>query len=497
MQTKNNILGLFVMLIFSIFSNVCTSQTPSFRHVYGGQGDDFGQSIKATPDGGYIITGSTGSYGYGQSDVYVLKIDSIGQFEWSKSYGGSNIDWGYDIEIASDSGFVIGGYTNSFGAGGYDFYLIRTNKNGDTLWTKTYGGWNWDLCYSIAVTNDNGIVMVGETYSYGAGEKDIWIVKTDEFGDSLWTKTIGGTLDEIAHSVIENFAGEIVIAGESYTFSDDDSDGLFIKLDSYGNQLQMINYGGLLGQQYMDVIQSLDTSGYVCFGTTENSSSTSKMYLTKFDENGDFVWDKQFGSGTINTGSAIGNRGGGSMMVVSTNDHNVNDLEVIVTSPTGGFWAGDDHLGGNLHDHGTDIILAPDNHLVILGNTNSFGQGYSDVMIYKSTSSVPSDTSDYIGIIDTNKVQHPNSFTSLHELAEKHQVTIFPNPTSAGAINLTSTAEIHHVYLTNVMGQIIPTYIVKNGENWLITPKNEYLTGIYLLQVKTKHQVISKKVVFN
>ena len=106
MKTK-----LYTLLIATIFIGTfnISAQVNTFRHVFGGIGDDFGQDIEQTADGGYVITGATGSFGYGQSDVYLLKIDSLGIYEWSRSYGGSNIDWGYDVEITSDGGYVIAG----------------------------------------------------------------------------------------------------------------------------------------------------------------------------------------------------------------------------------------------------------------------------------------------------------------------------------------------------------------------------------------------------
>src|SRR4030095_3353145 len=110
-----------------------------FQRTYGGSGHDEGRSVKQTWDGGYIIAGTTSSFGAGATDVYLLKVDSLGNFQWQKTFGGNNIDRGYSLDITSDSGFVICGYTNSFGSGGYDAYVIRTDQNGDTLWTKTYG----------------------------------------------------------------------------------------------------------------------------------------------------------------------------------------------------------------------------------------------------------------------------------------------------------------------------------------------------------------------
>ena len=492
MKTK-----FYTLLITTLFIGTIntSAQVNTFRNVFGGVGDDFGQDIEQTADGGYVITGATGSFGYGQSDVYLLKIDSLGIYEWSRSYGGSNIDWGYDVEITSDGGYVIAGYTNSFGAGGYDFYLLKTDSIGDTLWTKTYGGWNWDRCFSMDITSDDGFVLVGETYSYGAGETDVWIVKADAFGDTLWTKTFGGNLEERANSVFETYDGSLIICGNSNTYSDGGADGIILKIDNLGNTEWFSNYGGPENQNYNSVIQYYDTTGYICFGTNNISSTQSKMYMTKFDNFGIFEWDKQYGNGTINTGSAVSNRGSGSMVVAGTNDNSINSIEVLVTSPTGGFWANNANIGGNDADVGNDIILTSDNHFAILGNTKSFGFGYSDILVYKSSSSIESDSSNYTSQLDTNTVKYPIPFTGLSENNLDKNITIYPIPSSNNKINLSSKKSIIDAKLYNILGQLIP--IVLHINNNLATIENLSLVkGIYLLELNLDGQVVYQQVVF-
>ena len=491
MKFKVNILAIILVLISTnIFSQITT-----FRHVFGGTGDDFGQDIEQTSDGGYIITGATGSFGYGQSDVYLLKIDSLGMYEWSRSYGGSNIDWGYDVEITTDGGYVIAGYTNSFGAGGYDFYLIRTDSIGDTLWTKTYGGWNWERCFSMDITSDNGFVMAGETYSYGAGEKDVWIVKTDEFGDTLWTKTFGGSLDDIAKSIKETFNGDLIVCGGSYTFSDGGSDGLLIKLDSFGNTEWFSSYGGIDNQEYNSIIQYYDTNGYVCFGTSFTNASESKMYLTRFDNNGTFEWEKKYGDGTVSSGSSINNRPGNSMIIIGTNANENNNIEALVISSLGSIWTVNAYLGSSEWDVGVDIILAEDNGLAILGNTKSFGNGYTDVLVYKSTSSINSDSSSYIAQLDTNTVQHPIQYTGVNTIENEDEIMLFPNPTTNNQFSVIINETIDNIQLFNMLGQTIPILVSGNESNFTVKP-HAIISGIYFIKVKTNDKIICKKVIF-
>jgi hypothetical protein len=135
-----------------------------------------------TLDGGFIITGITNSVGAGGYDVYLVKTDSLGDTLWSRTYGGTGDDEGMSVKQTLDGGYIIVGWTNSFGAGDYDIYLIRTDSLGDTLWTRTYGGVFNDGGYSVQQTTDGGYIIAGYTNSFGAGGFDVYLIKTDANG---------------------------------------------------------------------------------------------------------------------------------------------------------------------------------------------------------------------------------------------------------------------------------------------------------------------------
>jgi len=134
--------------------------------------------IQQTKDGGYIAVGSTYSMGSGYSDIYILKIDAYGNWMWDRVYSSSYDEIGYSVQQATDNGYVIAGSTDSFGAGGWDVYVIKVDGYGNKIWERTYGGTYDDESNCIQLTNDGGYIITGWTESYGAGMWDVYAIKT-------------------------------------------------------------------------------------------------------------------------------------------------------------------------------------------------------------------------------------------------------------------------------------------------------------------------------
>jgi uncharacterized delta-60 repeat protein len=155
----------------------------SWQRRYGEGYGESAHSIRQTSDGGYIVAGVTDSFGAGNYDFWVLKLDGTGQVTWQRSYGGTGDDSALAIRPTSDGGYVVAGYTASFGAGGYDAWVLKLDSNGDISWEKTYGGPATDSASSIKQTLDGGYVVAGYTASFGAGGYDAWVLKLDSNGE--------------------------------------------------------------------------------------------------------------------------------------------------------------------------------------------------------------------------------------------------------------------------------------------------------------------------
>jgi len=173
MRTTEKIAKLFAAsFIIALLIPISSFGAITFERTYGGASDDFSYSVQQTTDKGYIIAGSTESFGAGSDDVYLIKTDSLGNPLWTKTYGGIYDDYGNSVQQTTDGGYIIAGIVSvPVGGGNWfdDVYLIKTNASGDTLWTKAYGGTDWDYGYSVQQTMEGGYIIAGMTESFGSG----------------------------------------------------------------------------------------------------------------------------------------------------------------------------------------------------------------------------------------------------------------------------------------------------------------------------------------
>ena len=208
---------------------------------FGGIDADYGTSVQQTTDGGYIITGATSSFGNGFLDVYLIKTDGSGTEQWTKTFGGTDDDWAYSVQQTTDGGYIITGNNGSNGSNGYDVYLIKTDGSGIEQWTKTFGGADSDWGRAVQQTTDGGYIIAGYTGSFGNGSYDVYLIKTDGSGTEQWTKTFGGTSYDYGQSVQQTTDGGYIITGMTASFGNGSEDVYLIKTDGSGNVTSTFN----------------------------------------------------------------------------------------------------------------------------------------------------------------------------------------------------------------------------------------------------------------
>lgn len=185
--------------------------------------DEYGYSVQQTSDGGYILVGTT------HDDVWLIKTDAIGNKQWDKTFGGSHYESGYAVQQTYDGGYIILGETTSFGGGGYDIWLVKTDASGSRQWDRTFGGRSDDKGRFVQQTSDGGYIIIGWTKSFGAGGHDVWLIKVDASGNKQWDKTLGGRNDDLGNSVRQASDGGYILVGWTNSFGAGKHDVWLIK----------------------------------------------------------------------------------------------------------------------------------------------------------------------------------------------------------------------------------------------------------------------------
>jgi hypothetical protein len=421
---------LFLLPVFGI------SQTDTIAHLYtfGGLNNDNAEDIEATGDGGYIVVGSTASSSSGNTDIYLLKVDSLCNYQWSLALGGTNNDWGYSVKQTFDKGFIIAASTNSTITGGYDAVLYKRDSLGNYVWTKHYGGQDWDFAYDIVQTYDSGFVFCGETYNNTNGYSDVYVVKTNLLGDTLWTKTIGGALIDKGNAIMETSDSNIVIAGVRNTTTDS-TQAYMIKLTPNGTLLWDSIYGDTLYENANTIIETSNGDYIIAGSTTSYSPAGDKdFYLLRTDKDGGTVWSNYFGNPSIPKDQEVFDLYediNGDLVNVGFTEEaggGMKDAYVFYITP-GGWWG---NLGLTFGSGNNETLhsftIGNNGDFCTAGSSNSYGNGNDDVLLIR---------------LDTVILNPDTTVTNYTDIAPlsivkknvKVGLNIYPNPTK-GHINI-------------------------------------------------------------
>ena len=448
-KAKSFILGNILVVLFIYLS--VTSVHAQWAYTYGGTGYDYAYSINLVQDGGYIIAGRTASFGAGGTDAWLIKLDAGGNVAWQKTYGGGGDDYLFDIRQTGDGGYIAAGYTNSFGAGSNDVWLIKLNSSGNVVWEKTYGGTGDDSAFSVRQTQDGGFIVVGGTSSFGAGGGDFWLLKLDGNGNVVWEKAYGGTGYDYALSVSQTSDNGYIAAGYTSSFGVMNYGFWVLKLDENGAIAWQKAYGGT-GYDYARSIHQTGDGGYIVAGsTTSFGAGNYDFWVLKLDENGAIAWQKTYGGTGYDYNYSI---------------YQTADEGYIATGVTRSFGAGNDDFwllkltgsgnvtwqrtfGGTGYDSAYSVIQLQDNTFAAAGSTSSSGAGDQDLWFLKL------DANGSVGSC-------PFEGVSTASIADSSATAV-----DTDAATITSTATVTDITSTATSTSVSPGIVCSSGETFL------------------------------
>ncbi len=463
------------LIFISCFIN---AQAPhKFYSRFGGYGHDVGYGIVQTLNGQYAVTGSTSSFGNGNTDVYLALVDSMGWPRWEKSFGGFNNDIGRSIIQLKDSGYVIAGYTNSFGSGGYDMYVIRTDKNGILIWQKTFGGLDWDFGYAVKeVNNGDSLIICGSTFSYGYGKSDGYIVKTDINGNFQWQKTYGGAEEDEFRSFTLTYNNLYAFAGTNRSLGDVKGDVWILKTNLAGDSVLNIRYNkNNRKQNISDIEENPNTHNFfTCGGYDQYGSDSTSAAIVIINENGTFVSEDFFSYRKLIDEQYLGlaHKKNNEYIYIRKNAYHSSGnrkLEPMVSHYSDNVYLNVTSYGSTEEDELFDIAKTKSKGFCMVGYTKGFSSNLSDVflVVIDSNSIVGAASAVNVNEISKNEAE----FAKIYPTITRSEVYIEPGEMENTPLKL----EVYSVFGSKLYSESIRN----NGKIDLST----YPDGTYLINV--------------
>jgi hypothetical protein len=517
MKSKAIVIGM----LLAIFYSSSNAQFTTFQKTFGGSGNDWGISVQQTANGGYIIAGVTQSYGSGTQDAYLFSTNSAGGLLWTKTVGGNSIEGAISVQQTSDGGYIMGGVTQSYGAGLQDMFLMKNDASGGLQWSTTIGGTDYDFGNSVQQTSDGGYIIAGVVQSYGAGLADIYLMKTDASGTFQWDRAIGGADGDLGQSIQQTSDGGYIITGRTASFGQGGDDVYLVKTDASGNIEWTKTYGGSTDDEVGNCVKQTSDGGYIIAGTTGSfGAGLEDVYIIKTDATGTLLWANTYGGTDTEYGYYIQQTSDGGYIVVGdtysfgAGNGDVYLLKIDVTGAV--LWS--KAYGGTDAEEGASVQQTSDGGYIVSGITASFGSGGIDAYLIKTdnlgnsgcnetspatitgtggaTSSggfsisggAPGYTlaSTSLGGVETTLC----ATVGINEDRTSANINIYPNPFS-------SSTTIHSdIDITNAELAIIDIYgkevrKISIPENEISINRNNLSAGIYFYRIMKDQKIIS------
>ncbi len=391
MKRVNKSIMVFAVLIMLIGTACAGAGDEQWNRTYGGAFMDYAYSVWQTSDGGYVIAGETQSYsklGEYDTDFWLVKTDSNGVEQWNNSYGSGEYppDSAWSVQQTSDGGYILTGETRSYGAGEDDIWLIKTGSGGTEVWNKTFGGIYDDGAYFVQQTSDGGYILAGATESFGVGySKDAWLIKTDSSGTEIWNKTFGGASYDSAQEVQQTTDGGYILVGYTESYDVGGGDVWLIKTDPNGIEEWNTTFGNIHYNEGWSVQQTSD-GGYIIAGETRLVLFGDKdFWLIKTDSGGIEEWDKTIGGAGYDLAFSVQQTSdNGYVLTGVTSSYGAGSDDIwLVKTDSGGIEQWNRTFGGTGDDLAYSVRQTTNNGYILAGTTWSFGVGYDDFWLIR------------------------------------------------------------------------------------------------------------------
>jgi len=395
--------------------------------------------VSTCSDGGYILTGSTEKFGAGiNTDLYLIKVDSLGNLSWSQSVGGNKEDYGWYVTESNDGGFLTVGGTNSFNGGNWDGYIVKTDSLGKLMWSKSIGGSSTDYFHGMSQTSDGGYIVTGVITSNSFGSSDIWLVKLNSLGDTLWTRQYGKSTEDAGNAVAQTLDGGYIVAGDiHFNFGSGDHNMCLLKTDSVGNIQWAKTYGSNPGTEIAWYVRQNADKSYIVGGSSAyyGNGGGGDIVLINSDSLGNIIWSKSYGGTAFDDFWLLEETKDKGNIIVGTTLEGGNDILVIKTDSIGNTTCNTNIINPNINipslstRSGTSIVTG--------------GTSFSPTTLTFSTSTLAFD---------------PCSLTSANELITgEFQHYFYPNPFKDFATLITSpiTEQVLELKIYDLLGNYI------------------------------------------
>jgi hypothetical protein len=441
-----------------------------WTRTYGGLDDDIGNYVQQTRDSGYIILGTKNWFWESSGDIILIKTDANGDTSWTRTYGGSNYDFGECVRQTSDDGYIICGTSGSGGAGGWDIILIKIDEEGNTEWTHNYGGSSWEEGHCVQQTSDGGYIVVGNSCSFGGCDWDLYLVRTDNIGREIWSQVyeLYGNYWEFGRGVLQTPDGGFIVVGEAAVFTDS-YDVLLIKTDAQGDTLWTRTYGN--ADDYGRSINFTSDGGYIIAG--ESWFMEGHLYLIRTNSLGDTLWTRQYNGGYHSWGySAQQTLDGGFIAVGWASSAGNNwDIYVVKTDANGdSTWTR--RIGGHFREEGHWIQQTRDGNYILTGFTQPDSGADSDIWLVclgGETLAVGDFTNQQPGEFELNAA-YPNPFNSSTVISYEVPTTSLVN-----------------ISIYNILGQSVATLVNKSvnpGSYSVVWNAEDIPSGVYFCKME-------------